>query len=123
MEFGETIDLTQMLQNINKDSFDGKKLQSYLNINYDDLDSTPDSHQLTSDDRDRRQMALLIMKKALSGGLLTCGNIGLGALSGILSTIPTLTNPTFPLAPGLIISTYAGINGILSALDDLNKLP
>ncbi len=112
-----------MLLDINKDSLNEKKLESYLKINYDDPDITPDRNKLTPDERSRRLMALLIMNKALSSGLLTCGNIGLGALSGILSTIPTLTNPTFPLIPGLITSTYTGINGILSALEDLNNLP
>ena len=119
VEFAESKDLTKMLLDINKDSLNEKKLESYLNINYD----VPDASKLTPDQHDRRQAAFLIMNKALSGGLLTCGSIGLGALSGIVSTIPTLTNPTFPLFPGLIISTYTGINGILSALEDLSNLP
>jgi hypothetical protein len=123
VEFAESKDLMEMLLDINKDSLNEKKLESYLKINYDDPDITPDRNKLTPDERSRRLMALLIMNKALSSGLLTCGNIGLGALSGILSTIPTLTNPTFPLIPGLITSTYTGINGILSALEDLNNLP
>jgi hypothetical protein len=121
VEFAESNDLTKMLLDINKDSLNEKKLESYLKINYDDPDI--DLDKITPDERERRQTALLIMNKALSGGLLTCGNMGLGALSGILSTIPTLTNPTFPLIPGLITSTYTGITGILSALEDLNNLP
>lgn len=123
VEISESTDVTGILLDINPNSLNEKKLESYLHINYDAPDTAPDHNQLTPDERDQRQMAFLIMDKALSGGMLTCGNIGLGALSGILSTIPTLTNPTFPLFPGLIISTYAGVNGILSALDDLNKLP
>ncbi|MGF1757083.1 hypothetical protein L4D76_03835 [Photobacterium sagamiensis] len=119
VEFAESKDLTKMLLDINKDSLNENKLESYLNIN----DDVPVASKLTPDQHDRRQAAFLIMNKALSGGLLTCGSIGLGALSGIISTIPTLTNPTFPLLPGLIISTYTGINGILSALEDLNNLP
>ena len=123
VEVAESTDLMEKLLDINKDSLDEKKLESYLNINYEESDTPLNMNELTSDESDRRQSALLIMNKALSGGMLTCGSLGLGALSGILSTIPTLTNPTYPLFPGLTNSTYAGINGILSALDDLNKLP
>lgn len=123
VEFAESKDLMKMLLDINKDSINQKKLESYLNINNDDSDIIPDRNKLTPDERNQRQAALLIMNKALSGGLLTCGNLGLGALSGVMATIPTLTNPTFPLIPGLITSTYTGINGILSALEDLNNLP
>ncbi|PSW05451.1 hypothetical protein [Photobacterium lipolyticum] len=123
VEFAESTDLMEMLLDINKDSLNEKKLESYLKISIDEPGTTPDENKLTPDERNRRQTVLTIMNKAISGGLLSCGNIGLGALSGILSTIPTLTNPTFPLIPGLITSTYTGINGILSALKDLNNLP
>lgn len=119
----ESNNLMEMLLDINKNSLNEKKLESYLKISVDDPGTTPDENKLTADERNRRLTALIIMNKAVSGGLLSCGNIGLGALSGILSTIPTLTNPTFPLIPGLITSTYTGINGILSAINDLNKLP
>ncbi|MDX1302930.1 hypothetical protein [Photobacterium sp.] len=119
----ESNDLMEMLLGINKNSLNEKKLESYLKISVDDPGTTPDENTLTPDERNRRLTALIIMNKAVSGGLLSCGNIGLGALSGILSTIPTLTNPTFPLIPGLITSTYTGINGILSAINDLNNLP
>ena len=53
VEVAESTDLMEKLLDINKDSLDEKKLESYLNINYEEPDTPLNMNELTSDESDR----------------------------------------------------------------------
>jgi hypothetical protein len=72
----------------------------------------------TSPWAERLRIASAVGKLAL-GGTFAATNIGLGALVGIITALPTLTLGTVGAAAGIAASAYTGLNTSLDALKDL----
>jgi hypothetical protein len=66
----------------------------------------------------RLKLGALIGQVAL-GGALAVGNLSLGVIGGVITSIPGITG-SIQLTLGLIGSTYTGFNGLLSAIDKLS---
>jgi hypothetical protein len=66
----------------------------------------------------RLKLGALIGQVAL-GGALAVGNIALGVVGGLVTSVAGMTGSAIPLTVGLLGSTYAGFNGLLSAVDKL----
>jgi hypothetical protein len=59
-----------------------------------------------------------LIGQAALGGALAVGNLALGVVGGIITSIPAVTG-SIPLTLGLVGSTYTGLNGVLSAVEKL----
>jgi hypothetical protein len=65
----------------------------------------------------RLQAGTFIGQAALGGGLAV-GNLSLGVVGGIITSIPAILGAV-PLTLGLVGSTYTGCNAVLSAVEKL----
>lgn len=57
--------------------------------------------------------------QATVGGALATGNIALGVLGGVITTITAIQGGNVAIAVGIAGSVYVGVNGVLKAVSDI----